>query len=54
MVDDDRASLRLRRLEERNLLVHLYLDVDDGKVFESLSHLDAMRQFAAFVEEQLD
>lgn len=40
--------------KQRNLLVHLYLDIDDRKVFDSLSHLEDLRQFAAFVEKQLD
>ena len=40
--------------KQRNLLVHLYLDIDDAKVFKSLSHLDDLRQFGAFVADQLD
>lgn len=40
--------------KQRNLLVHLYLDINHEKVFKSLSHLDDLRQFGAFVADQLD
>ncbi|MGN6275456.1 MAG: type VII toxin-antitoxin system HepT family RNase toxin [Solirubrobacterales bacterium] len=40
--------------KQRNVLVHLYLEIDDKKVFKSFSHLDDLRQFGAFVGEQLD
>jgi uncharacterized protein YutE (UPF0331/DUF86 family) len=39
---------------QRNLLVHLYLEIDDGVVFDSLGRLDDLRQFAAFVKGRLD
>lgn len=39
---------------QRNLLIHLYLDIDDRKVFESLEHLDDLRSFAAAVHHLLD
>lgn len=32
---------------QRNLLVHLYLEIDDRLVFTSLDRLDALRRFAA-------
>jgi uncharacterized protein YutE (UPF0331/DUF86 family) len=35
----------------RNVLVHVYLEVDDDKVWEALDHLDALRQFAAIAQE---
>jgi len=38
---------------QRNLLVHLYLEVDDAAVFASLAYLDDMREFAAFVRRRL-
>ncbi|HEX5989507.1 MAG TPA: DUF86 domain-containing protein [Solirubrobacterales bacterium] len=38
----------------RNVLVHDYLKVDDQVVWEALGRLDDLRQFAAFVENQLD
>jgi uncharacterized protein YutE (UPF0331/DUF86 family) len=36
---------------QRNLLVHLYLEIDDRKVFASLGHLDDLRDFAAAVQQ---
>jgi uncharacterized protein YutE (UPF0331/DUF86 family) len=38
----------------RNILVHGYLEVDDQAVWDALIHLDDLRQFAAFVQRQLD
>lgn len=38
---------------QRNLLVHLYMEVDDRAVFASLAFLDDLRQFAAFAEGRL-
>lgn len=35
---------------QRNLLIHLYLEIDDSKVFASLAHLDDLRDFAASVQ----
>lgn len=34
----------------RNVLVHVYLEVDDDKVWEALGHLDDLREFAAIVQ----
>jgi uncharacterized protein YutE (UPF0331/DUF86 family) len=34
----------------RNVLVHVYLEVDDDKVWEALGHLDNLREFATAVE----
>jgi uncharacterized protein YutE (UPF0331/DUF86 family) len=39
---------------QRNLLVHLYMDIEDRKVFASLGSLDDLREFAKVVEAQLD
>jgi uncharacterized protein YutE (UPF0331/DUF86 family) len=39
---------------QRNLLVHLYMEIDDSAVFGSLMYLDDLRQFAAFAEQRLD
>jgi uncharacterized protein YutE (UPF0331/DUF86 family) len=38
----------------RNVLVHLYLEVDDEAVWDALFHLNDLRQFAAFAQQQLD
>ena len=54
LLDRELADRLAEAARQRNLLVHLYLDIDDKKVFDSLSHLDDLRQFAAFVEKQLD
>lgn len=35
---------------QRNLLVHLYMEVDDKAVFASLAYLDDLREFAQTVE----
>jgi uncharacterized protein YutE (UPF0331/DUF86 family) len=36
--------------KQRNLIVHLYLEIDDRAVFASLGHLDDLREFAACLE----
>jgi uncharacterized protein YutE (UPF0331/DUF86 family) len=36
--------------KQRNLIVHLYLEIDDRAVFASLDHLDDLREFAASLE----
>lgn len=38
---------------QRNLLVHLYMEVDDSAVFDSLTYLDDLRQFAAFAQQRI-
>lgn len=35
--------------KQRNLIVHLYMEIDDRSVFASLTHLDDLREFAAAV-----
>jgi uncharacterized protein YutE (UPF0331/DUF86 family) len=35
---------------QRNLIVHLYMEIDDQAVFASLAHLDDLREFATAVE----
>jgi uncharacterized protein YutE (UPF0331/DUF86 family) len=35
---------------QRNLLVHLYMEIDDRAVFASLAYLDDLREFATAVE----
>jgi uncharacterized protein YutE (UPF0331/DUF86 family) len=39
---------------QRNLLIHLYLEIDDRAVFDALGHLDDLRQFAVFIKKRLD
>ena len=38
----------------RNLLVHVYLDVDDRKVFAALDRLDDLRELAQVVQRLAD
>jgi len=47
----ERLALAAR---QRNVLVHLYLDIDDRAVFATLSRLDDMREFAAAVQRLAD
>lgn len=54
LIEKDLGARLAEAAKQRNLLVHLYLDIDDRKIFESISHLDDLRQFAAFVDQQLD
>lgn len=39
---------------QRNVLVHLYLDIDDREVFAALGRLDDLRQFGAAAQELAD
>lgn len=39
---------------QRNLIVHLYMEIDDRSVFASLAHLDDLREFAARLERLAD
>jgi uncharacterized protein YutE (UPF0331/DUF86 family) len=36
--------------KQRNLIVHLYLEIDDRSVFASLAHLDDLREFGSTIE----
>lgn len=36
--------------KQRDLIAHLYLEIDDRAVFASLDHLDDLREFAASLE----
>lgn len=39
---------------QRNLLAHLYMEIDDSAVFASLASLDDLREFAAFAQGKID
>jgi uncharacterized protein YutE (UPF0331/DUF86 family) len=39
---------------QRNLIVHLYLGIEDRAVFASLEHLGNLREFAGIAKQQLD
>jgi uncharacterized protein YutE (UPF0331/DUF86 family) len=49
----DLANRLANAARQRNLLVHLYMEVDDRAVFASLAFLDDLRQFAAFVQGKI-
>lgn len=48
-LDPDLAARLSAAARQRNLLIHLYLEIDDSKVFASLRQLDDLRAFAAVV-----
>lgn len=46
----DELALRMgNAAKQRNLIVHLYLEIDDRTVFASLAYLDDLREFATIV-----
>ena len=53
-LDSELAERLADAASMRNILVHLYLEVDDEAVWDALSHLDDLRQFAAFARDRLD
>lgn len=50
VIPDDLALRLADAAKQRNLIVHLYLEIDDRSVFEALGHLDDLREFAASLE----
>ena len=50
-LDRDLGTRLAAASRQRNLLIHLYLDTDNTKVFASLGNLDDLRAFAAAVEQ---
>jgi uncharacterized protein YutE (UPF0331/DUF86 family) len=53
VLPDELAQRLGEAARQRNLLVHLYMEIDSRAVFASLDRLDDLRQFAAIVEELL-
>lgn len=50
-VISDGVALRMgNAAKQRNLIVHLYMEIDDRAVFASLAYLDDLREFATAVE----
>jgi uncharacterized protein YutE (UPF0331/DUF86 family) len=39
---------------QRNVLVHMYMDIDDREVFAALERLDALRSFATVAQSLAD
>lgn len=54
VVPDELATRMAAAARQRNLIVHLYMEVDDRAVFASLAYLDDLREFAAIAKQQLD
>ncbi len=51
----DELALRLGdAARQRNLIVHLYMEIDDQAVFASLAYLDDLREFAVAVGRLAD
>lgn len=53
-LDPALASRLALAARQRNILVHLYLDIDDREVFAALARLDDLRQFGAAAQELAD
>lgn len=54
LLPDDLADRLSAAAKQRNLLVHLYLEIDDKAVFASLGSLDDLRRFAAIVGREIE
>jgi uncharacterized protein YutE (UPF0331/DUF86 family) len=50
VIPNDLAQRLADAAKQRNLIVHLYMEIDDRSVFASLTHLDDLREFAASLE----
>jgi uncharacterized protein YutE (UPF0331/DUF86 family) len=50
VVPSDLADRLSDAAKQRNLIVHLYMEIDDRAVFASLAHLDDLREFAGSLE----
>lgn len=53
-LDQDLAERLARAAGQRNVLVHMYLDLDDREVFASLGRLDDLRAFAQAAQQLAD
>lgn len=51
VIPNDLAQRLADSAKQRNLIVHLYMEIDDRSVFASLAHLDDLREFAASLEQ---
>jgi len=54
VIQSDLAQRLADAAKQRNLIVHLYMEIDDRSVFASLAHLDDLREFAAGLERLAD
>lgn len=53
LLEGDLAGRMGDAARQRNLLVHLYMEVDDSAVFDSLMYLDDLRRFASFAGQRI-
>lgn len=53
-LDHDLADALAAAAGQRNVLVHMYLDIDDREVFAALDRLDELRRFAAVAQRLAD
>lgn len=53
-IDKDLGDVLAAAAGQRNVLVHMYLDIDDREVFAALDRLDELRRFAAAVQALAD
>lgn len=54
LLPTDLADRLSEAAKQRNLLVHLYMDIEDKLVFASLESLDDLRRFGEIVGRELD
>ena len=54
VIPSELAERLANAARQRNLIVHLYLEIDDRSVFASLAHLDDLREFAASLQRLAD
>ena len=54
VISADVAERLRNAARQRNLLVHLYMEIDDRAVFASQAYLDDLREFAAAVQDLAD
>lgn len=53
-IDEDLGAALALAAGQRNVLVHMYLDIDDREVFRALDRLDDLRSFAAAAQSLAD
>lgn len=53
-IDNDLGDALAAAAGQRNVLVHMYMDIDDREVFAALDRLDIFRRFAAAAQALAD
>ena len=54
VLPDELAQRLGQAARQRNLLVHIYMEIDDRAVFAALDRLDDLRQFVTTVQPLID